>query len=113
MYAIASQPRAPRSTPAGSGGPAVDGARDGDVADADSSQVETETKRLTSLMAALAAQRAAQQQDEIVIEGERQAFDQMMQQRAELERERNALQALAMEQRKHDDEILKEWIKMI
>ena len=32
----------------------------------------------------------------------------MMQQRAEFERERNALEALMMEQRKHDDELLKE-----
>lgn len=112
MYAITPPARTPKTPPARSVGPAIQPA-DGDSPDADGTQVEAEAKRLQSLMAAIAAERTTQEQQEIVLEHERQAFDQMMQQRAEMERERNALQALSMEQRKHDDEILKEWIKMI
>jgi hypothetical protein len=41
------------------------------------------------------------------------AFDRMMQERAELQREANALRDLAMEQVKKDDALMGAWIKLI
>ncbi len=41
------------------------------------------------------------------------AFDQMMQIRAELQREANAMRDLAMEQIKRDDAVMNQWIKLI
>ena len=72
-----------------------------------------ELAQIKELLSLMAAEAKARERDEVVLEHQRQAFDFMMKQRAELERERNALMALAMEQRKHDDEILKEWIRLI
>ena len=43
----------------------------------------------------------------------RKDFDMHEQQRAEYVREWNAIRDLAMEQMKHDDEILKKWIALI
>lgn len=47
------------------------------------------------------------------LEEQREAFDQITRVQAELERETNALRDLAMEQVKHDDELLKKWIALI
>jgi hypothetical protein len=41
------------------------------------------------------------------------AFDRLMQQRAEDLREANAIREFGMEQAKHEDEFMKEWIRMI
>jgi hypothetical protein len=41
------------------------------------------------------------------------AFDQMMEIRAELQREANAMRDLAMEQIKRDDAVMNQWIKLI
>jgi hypothetical protein len=56
--------------------------------------------------------RASTPEDE-ALERQREAFDFVIRARAESERETNALRDLAMEQMKHDDEILKKWIAMI
>jgi hypothetical protein len=41
------------------------------------------------------------------------AFDRLMQQRAEDLREANAIREFGIEQAKHEDEFMKEWIRMI
>jgi hypothetical protein len=41
------------------------------------------------------------------------AFDQMLAERAELERETNAINELGAQQAKRDDQLMREWIKMI
>ena len=41
------------------------------------------------------------------------AFNRMMQLRAELQREANAMRDLAMEQVKRDDQLMNAWIKLI
>jgi hypothetical protein len=58
--------------------------------------------------AMLAAERAQSALDE-----RRMAFDQMLRERTEIEREGNSLRDLAVEQAKRDDEYLKKCISMI
>jgi hypothetical protein len=56
---------------------------------------------------------AAEERAEVTLDQKRLGFDQMLRERAELERESNALRDLAMEQAKRDDELLKKSISMI
>ncbi len=63
--------------------------------------------RVTSLVARVKTP------DDEALERQRAAFDFIAQARAEFERETNALRDLAMEQIKHDDELLKKWIELI
>jgi hypothetical protein len=56
---------------------------------------------------------AAEERAEVSLDQKRLGFDQMLRERAELERESNALRDLAMEQAKRDDELLKKSISMI
>ena len=42
-----------------------------------------------------------------------QAFDQMLRERAELEREANAISQLSVLQAKRDDELMRAWMKLI
>jgi hypothetical protein len=110
VYPIVQAPRAPRH-PAGRGssaqdGPASDAPAPGPAGDG------SDDAEVKALQAAMAAERALRAKQEILLERQREEFDFMLQQRAEFERERNALEALMMEQRKHDDEILKEWIRL-
>jgi hypothetical protein len=51
--------------------------------------------------------------EDIALLEQRAAFDRMMQERAELQREANALRDLAMEQVKKDDALMGAWIKLI
>jgi hypothetical protein len=51
--------------------------------------------------------------EDLALIAEQAAFDRMMQQRAELQREANALRDLAMEQVKRDDSVMNAWIKLI
>lgn len=44
---------------------------------------------------------------------EQRAFNQMLQERAELERETNAINELIVQQAKKDDELMRAWIKLI
>ena len=44
---------------------------------------------------------------------QQQAFDAMLQQRAEMNRETNAIREMGFEQAKREDEFMKEWIKLI
>lgn len=62
-------------------------------------------------IAALVA-RVSTPEDE-ALERQREEFDFVTQVRAETEREINALRDMAMEQMKHDDELLKKWIELI
>jgi hypothetical protein len=41
------------------------------------------------------------------------AFDRMLKERAEMEREANALAQLSIEQAKRDDALMREWLKLI
>ena len=41
------------------------------------------------------------------------AFDRMLKERAELEREANAISQLSMQQAKRDDELMQAWIRLI
>src|ERR1700691_3891896 len=41
------------------------------------------------------------------------AFDRMLKERAEMERETNAISQLSVEQAKRDDALMREWIKLI
>lgn len=41
------------------------------------------------------------------------AFDRMLKERAELEREANAISQLSVQQAKRDDELMQAWIKLI
>ena len=63
--------------------------------------------------AVLAAQAGAGNSDEAAALAQRMQFDTVLRQRAELDREMNALRDLAMEQVKRDDELLKKWIALI
>jgi hypothetical protein len=56
---------------------------------------------------------AAEERAETTLDQKRLGFDQMLRERAELERECNALRDLAMDQAKRDDELLKKSIAMI
>jgi hypothetical protein len=51
--------------------------------------------------------------EDLALLAQQAAFDRMMQERAELQREANALRDLAMEQVKKDDALMGAWIKMI
>jgi hypothetical protein len=51
--------------------------------------------------------------EDIALLAQQAAFDRMMQERAELQREANALRDLAMEQVKKDDALMGAWIKLI
>ena len=51
--------------------------------------------------------------EDVALIAEQAAFDRMMQLRAELQREANALRDLAMEQVKRDDSVMSQWIKLI
>jgi hypothetical protein len=79
-----------------------------DPADAD--PVETEAT-LDARIAALVA-RATTPEDE-ALERQREEFDLITRVRAETDREVNALRDMAMEQMKHEDELLKKWIALI
>ena len=48
-----------------------------------------------------------------ILDRQQARFDYELAERAELQREMNALRALEMEQLKRDDENLKEWIRLI
>ena len=63
--------------------------------------------------APVAALIAAEERAETTLDQKRLGFDQMLRERAELERECNALRDLAMDQAKRDDELLKKSIAMI
>jgi len=67
----------------------------------------TPTSRLTDLVV-----RATTPEDE-ALEQQREEFDLVATAQAETEREINALRDMAMEQVKHDDELLKKWIELI
>ena len=62
-------------------------------------------------IAALIA-RATTPEDE-ALERQREEFDLVTRIRAEADREVNALRDMAMEQMKHEDELLKKWIALI
>jgi len=63
--------------------------------------------------AVVAAQAGAGNTDETAALAQRMQFDTVLRQRAELDREMNALRDLAMEQVKRDDDLLKKWIALI
>lgn len=63
--------------------------------------------------AVVAAQSSAEGTDETAALRQRMQFDTVLRQRAELDRELNALRDLSMEQIKRDDELLKKWIALI
>ena len=63
--------------------------------------------------AVVAAQSSAEGTDETAALQQRMQFDTVLRQRAELDRELNALRDLSMEQVKRDDELLKKWIALI
>jgi hypothetical protein len=63
--------------------------------------------RVTALVA-----RSSTPGDE-ALDRQREAFDVITREGVELEREANALRELAIDQMKHDDEILKKWIELI
>lgn len=93
------------STPRGTSPSLVTGADggDGDNLGAQAS--------LDARIAALVA-RAKTPEDE-ALERQRQEFDFIARVQAEAERETDVLRDLAMEQMKHDDELLKKWIALI
>jgi len=68
---------------------------------------------LDERITALVARASAPTLDDEALERQRQAFDVITREGAELEREANALRDLAIEQMKHDDELLKKWIELI
>jgi hypothetical protein len=51
--------------------------------------------------------------EDVALLAQQAAFDRMMQLRAELQREANAMRELAMEQVKRDDQLMNAWIKLI
>lgn len=51
--------------------------------------------------------------EDVALLAQQAAFDRMMQLRAELQREANAMRDLAMEQVKRDDQLMNAWIKLI
>ena len=87
----------------------------GPAAAADPGLDETESPltetALNARIAALVA-RVSSPEDE-ALERQREEFDFISRVRAESERETNALRDMAMEQMKHDDELLKKWIELI
>jgi hypothetical protein len=77
---------------------------------ADGDPVETATDIETRIAALVA--RATTPEDE-ALERQREEFDLVTRIRAESDREVNALRDMAMEQMKHEDELLKKWIALI
>ena len=77
---------------------------------ADAEPVET-LADLDARISALVA-RATTPEDE-ALERQREEFDLITRVRAEADREVNALRDMAMEQMKHEDELLKKWIALI
>jgi hypothetical protein len=75
----------------------------------DANPVGTQTD-LDARIAALVA-RATTPEDE-ALERQREEFDFVTRVRAESDREVNALRDMAMEQMKHEDELLKKWIAL-
>jgi len=51
--------------------------------------------------------------EDVALLAQQAAFNRMMQLRAELQREANAMRDLAMEQVKRDDQLMNAWIKLI
>lgn len=84
-----------------------DGAREPAIRDAGEDLVE----RIAA--AVVAAQGSADASDEAAALQQRLQFDTVLRQRAELDRELNALRELSLEQVKRDDEVLKKWIALI
>ena len=78
------------------------------AADADPLEVPGD---IDARIAALIA-RATTPEDE-ALERQREEFDLVTRIRAETDREVNALRDMAMEQMKHEDELLKKWIALI
>lgn len=58
-------------------------------------------------------QNEADEESQLRIDRMRADFDNAQAERAELQREMNVLRDMALEQQKHDDEILKKWIALI
>jgi hypothetical protein len=79
-----------------------------EAGESDSTEAPAE---LEARIAALVA-RATTPEDE-ALERQREEFDFVTRARAETEREINALRDMAMEQMKHEDELLKKWISLI
>jgi hypothetical protein len=52
-------------------------------------------------------------EDAVALAAEQRAFNHMLAERAELQRESNAIQDLAVEQMKRDDQLMRAMIKMI
>jgi len=73
--------------------------------------IADEVTRRTELL--IVQQRKQASADELAIDKVRTEFDLHEQERAELLREWNSMRDLAMEQMKHDDEIVKKWIALI
>ena len=102
---------APAHVPSGStapeppAGPTTERRIDGD--ERTGASVAEQTERL------LVRRHLETEAQELAMDRVRKAFDLQEQQRAELLREWNAMRDLAMEQMKHDDEILKKWIALI
>jgi hypothetical protein len=84
------------------------GAGTADPADPESAETPAE---VDARIAALVA-RATTAEDE-ALERQREEFDVVTRVRAETEREINALRDMAIEQMKHEDELLKKWIALI
>lgn len=70
-------------------------------------------RKRTDEAAAIADAFAQQREDEALLAGQQAAFDYDMQEKAEVQRESNALRDLQLEQSKRDDEIVKKYIEMI
>jgi len=51
--------------------------------------------------------------DDVDLAARQSAFDRMLKERAELEREANAISQLTVQQAKRDDELMQAWIKLI
>lgn len=51
--------------------------------------------------------------DDSALAARQAAFDRMLKERAEIEREANAISQLALQQAKRDDELMQAWIKLI
>jgi hypothetical protein len=77
-----------------------------------------DTEALSDAIAQRAAlmvvkQNEINEESQLRIDHLRSEFDDAQSERAELLREMNVLRDMALEQQKHDDEILKKWIALI
>jgi hypothetical protein len=82
--------------------------------DADAETVPLQADRATRRAEVLAVARRLKDQDrQTEIDRIHAGFDADAAERAEYQREMNVLRDMAMEQQKHDDEILKKWIALI